>query len=170
MEKAALNFLDHSSRLLFDNASAGYLNNHELEITIKDNYDIFRDTEEKVNMTICLFHNTINVYTDCCTESSIGVCTKLMVMCFACFLIYGCIIFYIMNKKTRLKEQGMYINVFSFQICVLLLRGFYYSYYGRTSNQSLNWYMALRTAPLICSILSMTSYTLHLIVMIYKYR
>jgi hypothetical protein len=29
--------------------------------------------------------------------------------------------------------------------------------------------MALRTAPLICSIQSMTSYTLHLIVMIYKY-
>lgn len=80
-----------------------------------------------------------------------------------------------MNKKTWLKEQGMYINVFSFQMCVLLrkqifgvhnitflVRGIYYSYYGRHTNNSLNWYMALRTAPLICSIQSMTSYTLHL--------
>jgi hypothetical protein len=93
----------------------------------------------------------------------------LTIMFFACFLIYACIFVYIMNKKTWLKEQGMYINVFSFQMCVLLLRGIYYSYYGRTTNQSLNWYMALRTAPLICSIQSMTSYTLHLVVMIYKY-
>lgn len=56
-----------------------------------------------------------------------------------------------------------------FNIVIFLVRGIYYSHYGSKSNQSLNWYMALRTAPLICSIQSMTSYTLHLIVMIYKY-
>jgi hypothetical protein len=54
-------------------------------------------------------------------------------------------------------------------VILYLVRGIYYSYYGRTTNQSLNWYMALRTAPLICSIQSMTSYTIHLVVMIYKY-
>ena len=120
MEKAALNFLDHSSRLLFGNTSVPHLNNLELEITIRDDPDIFGDRDEKVNTTMCLFHNTINVYTDCCTESSVSVCNKLMIMFFACFLIYACIFVYIMNKKTWLKEQGMYINVFSFQMCVLL--------------------------------------------------
>lgn len=104
MEKAALNFLDLSSRMLFDNTSAPHLNNLELEITIKDSSDILGDKEEKINTTMCLFHNTINVYTDCCTESSVGVCTMLMIMFFACFIIYACIFVYIMNKKTWLKE------------------------------------------------------------------
>ncbi len=160
--------------MLFANTTVP-LNNLELEITITDSDDIFRDTDDKVNTTMCLFHNTIQVYTDCCTKSSIGVCNMLTIMFFACFIVYACIFIYIMNKKTWLKEQGMYINVFSFQMCVLLrkqfngdhnitslVRGIYYSYYGRHTNNNLNWYMALRTAPLICSIQSMTSYTLHL--------
>jgi hypothetical protein len=125
MEKAALNFLDLSSRMLFDNTSVPHLNNLELEITITDSSDILGDKVEKINTTMCLFHNTINVYTDCCTESSVGVCTMLMIMFFACFIIYACIFVYIMNKKTWLKEQGMYINVFSFQMCVLLRKILY---------------------------------------------
>jgi len=48
---------------------------------------------------MCLFHNTISVYTDCCTESSMGVCNYLMMMFFACFIIYAGIFIYIMNKK-----------------------------------------------------------------------
>jgi hypothetical protein len=54
------------------------------------------------------------------------------------------------------------VQIFTFQMCVLLLRGLYYSHYGRVENQSLNMYMALRTAPIICSLQSFTSYTLHL--------
>lgn len=45
----------------------------------------------------------------------------------------------------------------------------YYSYFGRSSNQSLNTYMAFRTAPLMCSIQSMTSYSIQLLLMIYRY-
>jgi hypothetical protein len=43
MEKAALNFLDLCSRMLFANTSAAHLNNLELEITIKDSSDILGD-------------------------------------------------------------------------------------------------------------------------------
>ena len=45
----------------------------------------------------------------------------------------------------------------------------YYSYFGRVSNTSLNTYMAFRTAPLIASIQSMTSYSIQLILMSYRY-
>lgn len=110
--------------MLFANTTVP-LNNLELEITIKDSSDILGEKEEKVNTTMCLFHNTIQIYTDCCTESSIGVCNMLMIMFFACFLIYACIFIYIMNKKTWLREQGMYINVFSFQMCVLLRKNIF---------------------------------------------
>ena len=51
----------------------------------------------------------------------------------------------------------------------MVVRGLYYSYFGRVSNKSLNTYMAFRTAPLIASIQSMTSYSIQLILMIYRY-
>ena len=103
-------------------------------------------------MTLCLFHGTNKTYTDCCTDSSIKVCNYLMVMFFCCFILYAGIFIYIMNKKQWMKEQGLYVQIFTFQMCVLLLRGLYYSHYGRVENQSLNMYMALRTAPIICSL------------------
>jgi hypothetical protein len=51
----------------------------------------------------------------------------------------------------------------------IIVRGLYYSYFGRVTNKSLNTYMAFRTAPLIASIQSMTSYSIQLILMSYRY-
>ncbi len=68
----------------------------------------------------CLFKGTLNTYVDCCTDSSIKVCNYLMVMFFACFIVYLGTFIYIMNKKNWIKDQGLYVNVFTFQMCVLL--------------------------------------------------
>jgi hypothetical protein len=107
------------------------VNNLEIEIKITDSSDIIGEKEEKVNTTMCLFHNTLSVYTDCCTESSIGVCDMLMIMFFVSFVIYAFVFIKINNKQNANKEvgggnwllnQGMYLNVFSFQMMVLLCK------------------------------------------------
>ena len=128
MEQA---FLKSASRLLlFDNDTSS-VNNLEIEIKITDSSDIIGEKEEKVNTTMCLFHNTLSVYTDCCTESSIGVCDMLMIMFFVSFVIYAFVFIKINNKQNANKEvgggnwllnQGMYLNVFSFQMMVLLCK------------------------------------------------
>ncbi len=69
---------------------------------------------EVIDTKMCLFPGTEGVYTDCCTDSSLKVCTYIMVMFFACFIIYAGIFIYIMNKKQWIKEQGLYVNVFGF--------------------------------------------------------
>ena len=81
---------------------------------------------------MCLFHNTFSVYTDCCTDSSIGVCNMLMIMFFVSFVIYAVIFIRINNKQNAgnkatgagnwLQSQGMYLNVFTFQMLVLLCK------------------------------------------------
>jgi hypothetical protein len=110
------------TNVVFGNKSLP-LQNLELEIVIKDGSgDILGDKGDVVNTTMCLFKNTIQTYTDCCTDSSVHLCDYLMIMFFACFVIYAGIFIYITNKKTWLKDQGMYINVFSFQLCVLLCK------------------------------------------------
>jgi hypothetical protein len=43
-------------------------------------------------------------------------------------------------------------------------------HFGRVSNKSLDTYMAFRTAPLIASIQSMTSYSIQLILMNFRYN
>lgn len=90
-------------------------------------------------------------------------------MFFIGFVGYAGIFIYIMNNNPWLKRHGFYINLFSTQMCVIIsknlnindiVRGLFYSYFGRMINTDLNTYMAFRTAPLILSILSMTSYTI----------
>lgn len=44
----------------------------------------------------------------------------------------------------------------------LIVRGLYYSFFGRSNNNSVNTYIAFRTAPIVDSLVSMTSYTVHL--------
>jgi hypothetical protein len=44
------------------------------------------------------------------------------VMFFVCFFLYACLFGYIMNKNPWLKHHGLYINVFSFQMLVLLCK------------------------------------------------
>lgn len=69
---------------------------------------------------MCLFQGTLNTYSDCCTQSSSKICTYLSVMFFVCFVGYASIFVYIMNNNPWIKRHGLYINVFSFQMCVLI--------------------------------------------------
>jgi hypothetical protein len=77
---------------------------------------------DPVNMAVCLFHDTLGVYTDCCTESSIKVCNYLSVMFFASLVAYIGLFVYIMNKNPWIKHHGLYINCFCFQMLVLLCK------------------------------------------------
>lgn len=44
---------------------------------------------------------------------------------------------------------------------MFIVRGLFYAYFGR-NNDSINAYVAFRTAPIIDSLISMTCYTIHL--------
>ena len=70
--------------------------------------------EEKVNDKMCLFPGTLHTYVDCCTESSLKVCSYLAVMFWACLVIYAGVFFYLMSKNPWVRTHGFYINVFSF--------------------------------------------------------
>jgi hypothetical protein len=50
-----------------------------------------------------------------------------------------------------------------------IVRGLYYVVFSRRGNHSLDLYMAFRTAPIMCSLQSMTSYSIQLVLMIYRY-
>lgn len=77
---------------------------------------------EAVDLQSCLFHDTLGIYTDCCTDSSIKVCNILSIMFFAALAGYIALFVYIMNKNPWIKQHGLYINVFSFQMLVLLCK------------------------------------------------
>ena len=76
--------------------------------------------EDPIDYGMCLFHDTLGTYTDCCTDSSLKVCNYLAIMFFASFVAYGGLFIYIMNKNPWIKHHGYYIQVFTFQMLVLL--------------------------------------------------
>jgi hypothetical protein len=53
-------------------------------------------------------------------------------------------------------------------ILLNLVRGLFYAYFGR-STDSINSYLAFRTAPIVDSLISMTCYTIHLLILIQRY-
>eukprot|EP00347_Sterkiella_histriomuscorum_P009994 403339091 len=130
--------------------------------------DITVVQDEKVNYTQCIFPGTQKIYLDCCTDSSSKVCTYISVMFFVVFVAYVGLFGYILHKNPWIKRHGLYINVFFFQMNVIILRGLFYSWFGR-QNESLNSYIAFRTAPLVDSLISMSSYTIHLLILIHRY-
>ncbi|CDW77045.1 UNKNOWN [Stylonychia lemnae] len=127
------------------------------------------EEEEVVNYTQCVFPGTSNIYVDCCTDSSYKICTIIAAMFFVVFAAYIVIFGYIVNKNPWIKRHGLYINVFVFQLMVIIMRGLYYSFFGRSKNESVNTYVAFRTAPIVVSLISMTSYTLHLVILLHRH-
>ena len=78
------------------------------------------DNSEQGNTTMCLFPGTDYVYIDCCTSSSIKLCNVLCAMFFVCLALYVAIIYYLVRKNPWIKRHGLYLNVFVFQLLVLL--------------------------------------------------
>lgn len=72
---------------------------------------------------VCLFAGSSSIYVDCCDHSSSQtVCTYLAVMFWVIFAAYLAIFAYIMNKNPWIRRQGLYINVFFFQMNVLVCK------------------------------------------------
>lgn len=61
---------------------------------------------------------------DCCTDSAIKTCDFLQITFWACFVLYAATFYYIVQKKPWIKHHGLYINVFAFQMLVLLCKRF----------------------------------------------
>lgn len=62
---------------------------------------------------------------DCCTDSAIKTCDFLQITFWACFVLYAATFYYIVQKKPWIKHHGLYINVFAFQMLVLLCKRFF---------------------------------------------
>lgn len=78
--------------------------------------------DSNANYTQCVYPGTTKIYLDCCTDSSLSVCTIISVMFFITFVAYIGIFGYIVNKNPWIKRHGLYINTFFFQMNVLLCK------------------------------------------------
>lgn len=77
---------------------------------------------EVIDTKMCLYPGTAETYVDCCTDSSLKVCTYLSVMFWSCFVGYAALFIYIVNKNKWIKQHGLYLNVFFFQMFVLICK------------------------------------------------